>query len=149
MLPRHAIVARGIELDASLDVGTFRLSGGYVPVDSEMRADGAAAALDGRRPAQTPRDSASATIAWRGGIAQASLTARYVGAQFEDDLGTERLPDAVTFDATASVPVTDQFSVELRGENLANQRVVAGISGAGIVERATPRTLWVGVRLSR
>jgi outer membrane receptor protein involved in Fe transport len=142
-----AIIARGIELDASLDVGRFSLSAGYVHVDSEMRADDAAATLDGRRPAQTPRDSASATLAWRGSIAQASLTARYIGAQFEDDLGTERLPDAVTFDATVSVPVSGRFSVELRGENLANQRVVAGISGAGIVERATPRTLWVGVRL--
>ncbi len=37
--------------------------------------------------------------------------------------------------------------MEARGENLFDERVEAGISGADIVERATPRTLWIGVRL--
>jgi hypothetical protein len=27
-----------------------------------------------------------------------------------------------------------------------NERVVAAISGAGLIERATPRTLWIGMR---
>ena len=30
--------------------------------------------------------------------------------------------------------------------NLTDEEVVAGISGTGIVERATPRTLWFGLR---
>jgi hypothetical protein len=38
-------------------------------------------------------------------------------------------------------------AIEARGENLANARVLAGISGDGIEERATPRTLWIGLRL--
>jgi len=145
-----AIEAVGIELDGRLRVGAFLLSAGYVHAHSEMRADGVALALDGRPPAQSPRDSASASVAWTGtGGAHASLTARYVGAQYEDDLGTAKLPDALTFDATASLPITRGLSVEARAENIGNERVVAGISGAGIVERATPRTLWVGLRLGR
>jgi outer membrane receptor protein involved in Fe transport len=39
--------------------------------------------------------------------------------------------------------------VEVRAENLTNTRVETAISGNGIVERATPRTVWLGVRLTR
>ena len=38
------------------------------------------------------------------------------------------------------------WAIEARAENLADARVEAGISGADIVERATPRTLWLGLR---
>jgi outer membrane receptor protein involved in Fe transport len=145
-----SIEAIGIELDGKLIVGDFTLSAGYAHVHSEMRASGAALALEGRRPAQSPRDSASATVAWRGWRgAQASVTTRYVGWQYEDDLGTAKLPDALTFDAAVSMPITGRLSVEARAENIGNERVVAGISGTGIVERATPRTLWIGLRLAR
>jgi hypothetical protein len=34
-----------------------------------------------------------------------------------------------------------------RAENLTNALVMAGINGDNSVERATPRTLWIGVRL--
>jgi len=37
--------------------------------------------------------------------------------------------------------------LEARAENLFDERVEAGVSGADLVERATPRTLWIGVRL--
>ena len=143
-----AIRARGIELNGDVTFGGFHLSASYSHVDAEVRASGAAAALDGRRPAQTPRDSLSATIAWHSqGGAQASLTTRYVGAQYEDDLESDRLKSALTFDATVAIPVAKRLSIEARAENLTNKRVAAGISGTGIIERATPRTLWIGLRL--
>ena len=143
-----AIVARGIELGGEVTFGALRIAASYTHVDAKVRASGIAAALDGRRPAQTPRDSFSATASWEmpHGF-RASLTARYVGAQFEDDLGTQRLDDAMTFDATLTMPVTKRLSFEARGENLSDKLVMAGISGTGIVERATPRTLWIGLRL--
>jgi len=34
-----------------------------------------------------------------------------------------------------------------RGENITNQLVEAAVNGDGSVERATPRTLWIGLRL--
>ena len=142
-----AVPSRGIELDARLTLGRFRLAAGYSFADAELRAAGAAAPLDGSRPAQTPRHSASATLAWDGARgATAALTARYAGSQFEDDLNRQLIPDALTFDAVAVVPIAGGLAFEARGENLTDARVVAGISGAGIVERATPRTLWLGVR---
>ena len=145
-----AIAVRGIELDGRWQRGAWSLSAGYSFADAEVRAAGAAASLNGLRPAQTPRHSAGAAIAWSAGNgARASLAARYTGSQFEDDLNQQRLPDALTFDASAAFPVTRTLALEARAENLGNDRVVAGISGAGIVERATPRTLWIGLRLRR
>jgi len=146
----NAIRARGIELDGALSYGAWTFSAGYSHIDSKVIASGAAAALDGRRPAQTPRDSASATLDWQFMTsARASLTARYVGAQFENDLGTKMLEDAVTFDAAAEIPISHGARVQARVENLGHTRVEAGISGAGIVERGAPRTFWVGLKLDR
>jgi len=136
-------------VDARLEVGRWTLTGGYSFAAAEVIASGAAAALDGLRPAQTPRHSAAATFAWSpGNGAAASLTAHYVGNQFEDDLNRQMLGDAFTLDAALLWPVSPNLSLEARAENMTDQRVEAAISGDGIVERATPRTIWFGLRIS-
>jgi outer membrane receptor protein involved in Fe transport len=142
-----AIEVRGVELDARLDLGSWSLSGGYSFADAEVVASGPAVALNGRRPAQTPRHSLSSSLSWQqesGG--RASLSARYAGRQYEDDRNEQILADALTFDAAVSVPLSTGVKLEARAENFTDERVVAGISGAGIIERATPRTLWIGLR---
>lgn len=85
-------------------------------------------------------------MAWHRGDLGASLTARYASPQYEDDQNSRELADALTFDAVAALPLTRNLSVEGRAENLADARVEAGISGPGVIERATPRTLWLGLR---
>jgi vitamin B12 transporter len=45
------------------------------------------------------------------------------------------------------LPLTRTLGVELRAENVFDARVETGISGNAIVERATPRTVWVGLTL--
>lgn len=142
-----SIAASGIELDARYASGAWTLSGGWTWVDSKVESSGAALALDGLRPAQTPRHGLSSTLAWSGKRARASVTARYSGAQFEDDLNRQALPGAFTLDAAALVPLGRRLAIEARAENLLDARVLAGISGDGIAERATPRTLWIGLRL--
>jgi len=142
-----AVESRGIELDASLSLGAFRLTTGYSFAQAELSASGPAAPLNGLRPAQTPRHNLTLGLAWQGSRgARISAGLRYVSAQFEDDLNIQRIPGALTVDAAATLPITHALAIEARGENLANEEVVAGISGAGIVERATPRTLWLGLR---
>ncbi|HEV2867189.1 MAG TPA: TonB-dependent receptor, partial [Allosphingosinicella sp.] len=143
----RAVVSRGVELDAAFAWRRFSLAAGYSFADAGLRADGSAAPLDRLRPAQAPRHSASVRLSWRSeGGARAALGARYAGVQFEDDLNRQLIPDALTFDATALVPLRGSLALEARAENLTDARVVAGISGAGIIERATPRTLWIGLR---
>jgi outer membrane receptor protein involved in Fe transport len=142
-----AIEAKGIELDGNARRGPWSLAAGWSWVDASVRADGAAAPLDGLRPAQTPRHSVSASMAWDGGASRrASLAARWVGGQFEDDLNGQRLRGAFTVDAAAAWPLSRHLSIEARAENLTDARVEAAISADGIVERATPRTLWIGLR---
>jgi outer membrane receptor protein involved in Fe transport len=143
-----AIEVEGVELDARFQRGAWTLAGGYSFADARVRASGPALPLDGLRPAQTPRHSLSASLAWRRDDgAAASLSARRTGSQFEDDLNRQRIPSALTIDTAATFPVTRRLALEARAENISDERVVAGISGAGIVERATPRTLWMGLRI--
>ena len=142
-----AISVTGIELEARVERERMSLSAGYSFADASVRASGAALQLDGLRPAQTPRHSLAAALTWgRADGAHASVAARWTGAQFEDDLNRQRLPAAVTFDAAATIPLAPRLALEARAENLADERVAAGISGQGVIERATPRTLWIGLR---
>ncbi|NIJ22116.1 outer membrane receptor protein involved in Fe transport [Sphingomonas naasensis] len=141
-----AVEARGIELDARYAAGAISVAASYAFADSRVHAAGAAAALDGLRPAQTARHQASATLGWHRDMLGGALTARYASPQFEDDQNSRALADALTFDATAAVPLTRSLSAEARAENLTDTRIEAGISGPGVIERATPRTLWFGLR---
>ncbi len=143
-----AVRSRGVELEAEAALGQWHLLASYAYTGARVRADGPALALDGLRPAQTPRHTASTTVAWTASPdgPGAALTARYVAPQFEDDQNNRTLDDALTFDASIRLPLLQKVSLELRGENLTDRRIEAGISGAGLVERATPRTLWVGLR---
>jgi len=142
-----AISSRGIELDGSVDIGRLRVAAGYSLADARVHASGLAAALDGLRPAQTPRHNVTASLAWQGPRgAFASVGMRYVSGQYEDDLNRQLIPGVVTFDALADLPLSRRLAIEARAENLTNREVIAGISGAGILERATPRSLWLGLR---
>lgn len=141
-----AVEAHGVEIDARYDAGPFSLSASWSLADSRVRASGVAAPLDGLRPAQTPRHQASATLGWSDDGWGAALTLRHIDGQFEDDQNVRRLAPAFTVDALARAPLGRDFSIEARGENLFDARVEAGISGPGVIERATPRTLWIGLR---
>jgi|CXWL01.1.fsa_nt_gi outer membrane receptor protein involved in Fe transport len=138
-----AIRSNGVELDGRIKSGDWRLAASYAYADAKVRSGGVAVGLDGLRPAQVPKHLASATLGWR----WLSATARYVSAQFEDDGNLRGLGDAATLDAVASIPIGHRLTLALRGENVTNTRVEAALSGAGVVERATPRTLWVGLKL--
>lgn len=145
-----AIRSVGIEIDGMATLGEYRLIGSFSHIDPKLRSSGAAVALNGLRPAQTPRDQLSMTGEWnRPGVARLGLTARYVASQYEDDQNSRSLDDALTFDAVASVELGRGISAEVRGENVANKRVEATVGADGAVERATPRTLWVAVRFQR
>jgi outer membrane receptor protein involved in Fe transport len=137
-----AIRSNGVELDANITAGDWRAQASYAYTDATVRSSGIAAGLNGLRPAQVARHNASATLGWRG----LSLTARYVGPQFEDDQNLRHLRSAVTLDGVVNIPIGRGLAVSLRAENITNTRIEAGISATGVIERASPRTLWLGLR---
>ena len=142
-----AIDSVGIEVNGRLDIDRWSLSASYALTDAAVDASGLAAALDGRRPAETPRHQASAGIGYDAGGWSANVRLRYDGKRFEDDLGALPLAGALTVDAGARIAISDVFSLRMAGENLFDRFVEAGTSSDGIVDRAQPRTLWVGIDL--
>lgn len=141
-----AIRARGIEATAGLVFGPVQFDGSLAWTDAEARGSGAAAALDGMRPAQTPRWSAVGTLSYRPGQDWLlSATLRHVGEQFEDDLETDQLPAATTLDAYAQISLGGDFALVLRGENLTGSTIVTRNQG-GSIDLGVPRTVWAGIR---
>jgi outer membrane receptor protein involved in Fe transport len=142
-----AIRARGIEASAGATLGQLRFDGSLAYTDAVARGSGAAGALDGMRPAQTPRWVAGGTLAWHPWAKWTfAATLRHIGAQFEDDLETDVLPAATTLDAFAQVPLWRGFALTLRGENLTDETVVTRNQG-GSIDLGAPRTVWAGVRV--
>ena len=142
------VLVRGVEASAELHRDEFTATVGASFTDAKVEAHGPAAELDGLRPAQTPRLALNGGITWERGRRALSLVVRHVGAQFEDDLNAERLKPATTLDAFAAWPLTRDLQLVMRAENLLDELVEAGIGGDGSIERATPRTLWIGLRFN-
>ena len=140
-----AIRVFGIEADAAAKLGSFDLSASLAFNDSRVREDGV---LDDKRPAQTPRFSGSATLGWSNGTSRIAATLRHVGAQYEDDLNTDRLPPATTLGLFASHDLSPHVELNLRAENLFDERVVTRDQG-GSIDLGQPRTFWVGLNLTR
>ena len=144
----NTIVAKGVELTASAQLpADFSLLASYAYSHSKVDAPGMA--FDGFAPAQVPRHSASATLAWAPKAGpELSATLRYTAKQYEDDLQSDVLPDALTLDALARLPIGHGISLVARGENLFDEDVVTRNAG-GSIDLGTPRTLWIGVRFGQ
>jgi outer membrane receptor protein involved in Fe transport len=142
-----AVKVRGVEASAEWTRGPWALRAGASFTHARMRTSGAASLLNGLRPAQTPNFAGTLSASWEKDGKGAELVVRRVGSQFEDDLNMRVLKGATTLDAFASWPLSRRWQLVTRAENLTNALVMAGLGGDGSVERATPRTLWIGVRL--
>jgi iron complex outermembrane receptor protein len=141
-----AIVAKGVEASARAAFGAFSLTASYAWDHSIVHARGRG--FDGMIPAQSPRHSASATLAWRPTRGPSlSATIRHVGKQYEDDLETDVLPAATIVDGVVSVPVSRHLAIVGRAENLFDETVVTR-NQSGSIDLGSPRTLWIGFRVS-
>jgi outer membrane receptor protein involved in Fe transport len=141
-----AVKVWGIEASAQWVRGPWSLSAGVSSAHARMHTSGAAAFLDGLRPAQTPNLAGVVSASWDREGKGAEFVLRRVGAQFEDDLNTRLLKPATTLDTSAWWPLGRRLQVIGRAENVTNALVISGIGGDGSVERATARTFWIGLR---
>ena len=103
--------------------------------------------LDGLRPAQTPNFAAPLALSWERDGKGLEIQLRRIGQQYDDDLNQDSLKGATTLDAFGALPLGRRLQLTARAENLTNALVMAGVGSDGSVERATPRTLWIGLRL--
>jgi vitamin B12 transporter len=142
-----AVKVRGVEASAGWTRGPWAVRAGASFSRARMRASGVAAVLDGLRPAQTPKFAGTLAVSWERDSRGFELDLRRIGQQFDDDLNQDSLKGATTLDAFASWPLGKRLQLTARAENLTNALVMAGIGSDGSVERATPRTLWIGIRI--
>jgi vitamin B12 transporter len=141
----NAIDSKGIELSGSIRVGDqFEINADYAYVDARVKDTVAPGALGGLRPAQIAPHSANISVEFNNEDFTVATSLNYVSSQFEDDSNRLSLKDALTLDAAASYDIGDNLRVILRAENLLDTEVQAGISGAGIIERAAPRSVSIG-----
>lgn len=152
-----AITSKGFEVEADGWLGgNLRFEAGYSFVDAKVDASGLAVALSGLRPAQVPRHNGRFSLSFdalNGTSSKASeafvgsgITLRYFGGQFEDDLNRLALDDAITIDALLKVQLAKGIGLRLAAENLLNARVMAAISGIGVIERTMPRSVLLGLK---
>jgi outer membrane receptor protein involved in Fe transport len=141
-----AINVRGIEASAEATRGPWSLRLGASLTNAHVSASGVAAHLDCLRPAQTPQLVLTGGVGWEKGGRSIELQVRRVGAQFEEDLNQRRIRPGTVVDGSLAWPLGNRVQFIARGENLLNEIVIAGLNDDGSVERATPRTLWVGLR---
>jgi outer membrane receptor protein involved in Fe transport len=130
-----AILSKGVEFDAHAKWGNWSVSASGSVTEPRVQSTPL-------RPAQVAQVQTSVRLGWRG----LSVVARYVGRQFDDDANTRRLGPALTVDMVAEWPLSDRVTVILRGENVFDALVPAALSGTNILERASPRTMWAGLR---
>ena len=143
-----AVHSRGIEAALAARAGPVSLDAALSWLSARVEASGVSAALNGKRPAQVPRLSASATLAWHPADRWLLATSlRHTGAQWEDDLETDRLRSATTLDAVAELPLMKRLLLVLRAENLTDTQIVTR-NQAGSQDLGAPRTFWAGFRIS-
>jgi len=143
----NAVKVRGLEASAQWSRGPWALRAAASLTHARMETIGSAANLNGLRPAQTPNFAAGISASWEKDGKGFDLDLRRIGGQYEDDLNTRLLKAATTLDASASWPLGRRWQLVARAENLTNALVMAAFNGDGSIERATPRTLWIGIRL--
>ena len=144
----HVVNVRGIEASGAIRQGPWSLRLGASLTDAKIDARAAASSLDGLRPAQTPRLALSGALSWESGHRSLSLQLYHVGAQFDDDQNLRKLRAATTIDTFAAWPLLSRLQLIARGQNLLDKTIDAAINDDGSVERATPRTFWLGLRLT-
>ncbi|QIK78931.1 TonB-dependent receptor [Sphingomonas piscis] len=142
-----AIRSRGAEVTAGWREGPWHVDAGLSLSSARVVASGSAAALDGRRPAQSPALSTNLGAGWIDGSRSLNVDFNYESARFEDDLNSLKLPRSFTVDVDGEWPLADAVNVSLRVENLLNRRVVAALAVNDVQERAMPRTVWLGLKL--
>jgi outer membrane receptor protein involved in Fe transport len=143
----EAVNVRGLEASAEWTRGPWALRASASLTHARMEARGAAAFLNGLRPAQTPNFAGTLSASWQQDGKGAEIELRRIGGQYEDDLNTRLLRAATTLDASVSWPIGRRLQIVGRAENLTDALVMAAFNGDGSIERATPRTLWIGLRL--
>lgn len=145
------IEATGIELDGRFEpTRTVSLRAALSATDARVDGGGLAPQLTGLRPAQAPIWSAVAGVDWRADDRlRLAADLRWESRRFEDDLNSRELGAAATVDVRADWALTPAATLWLAADNVFDTEVEVSETGTGVAGFGPPRTVSLGVRLSR
>ena len=146
-----AIDAVGVEAEVERELGAgLSLRGALSGTDARVDGGAEAPQLTGKRPAQAPIWTVTAGAAWRpAGRLSARADMRWESARFEDDLNTRRLGAGLLTDAAAEFELREGVAAYMAAENLFDAKVEVGETADGVEQYGAPRTVRLGLRLTR
>ena len=144
------IDATGLEAEAEQRLAnSVALTGALAWTYSKVDGGAQAPQLDGKRPALTPRLTATAGVRWTVLPAvDLALNARYESARFDDDLNTLRLRSSLTADLCADWRISRGLGAYLAIDNLADTKVQTAETADLIYSYDAPRMVRVGLRVA-
>ncbi|HST92968.1 MAG TPA: TonB-dependent receptor, partial [Brevundimonas sp.] len=145
------IEATGIEVNGRVDLSeTLSLRAALSATDAWVDGGDTAPQLTGLRPAQAPIWSAVASANWRP-MDRLTLSAgvRWESRRFDDDLNSRELDAAATADARAEWAVTPSMALWAAADNLFDVEVEVSETATGVPGFGPPRSLSMGLRLTR
>lgn len=141
------IDALGFEGDVTKAMSdNFSLRAAIALTDAKVHAHGAAAQLNGKRPAQAPFATITGGAVWRP-LPPVDLAAdlRWISMQYEDDLNTLKLGSAFTLDLRAAWRFRSDWSAYVALNNATDAKVATKAAVDGIIDYNAPRTVSVGI----
>ena len=140
---------RGLETELELrPARDWRLLASYLFADARVVEASQQPGLEGKRLAQVPEHSATAAVRFaRPDWFNASLTARFVGDQYEDDINSLPLGSYVVVDLAVSRAFGKHTEVYVAVENLFDRIYTTGRTSEGVISIGEPRVARAGVRL--
>lgn len=145
------VTATGLELTGDRQLSTrLRLRGAVSVTDARLDGGDQAPQLTGLRPAQAPIWSATAGLDWQASPRLTLAgTVQYESRRFDDDLNSRTLAPATTLDLRADWAVAPGTSLWLAADNLFDADVEVAQTATGVTGFGPPRSLGVGLRLTR
>ncbi len=141
--------SRGLEVQGAVPLARgFSVQAGYAFADAKVSDAGAFTALQGKRLTQSPRHQGNVQLRWAGadGRFGADATTRAQSRVFEDDANSRGLRGFVSVDLTARARLGPGWELFGTVENATNARITSAISGDGVLTRAQPRSVSVGIK---
>ena len=141
---------RGLETELEFrPAKEWRFLASYIFSDTEVLDATQQRSLEGNRLAQVPEHGATLGVRYENPRwVNVSVTARYVGAQFEDDLNTFRLGSYFVADLLLSRPIAKWGEVFLGMENLLDTTYSVARTSEGVVSIGAPFLVRGGFRLN-
>jgi hypothetical protein len=104
--------------------------------------------LTGKRPAQSPNWSASASLIWPiTNALKLSLLGRGESSRFEDDLNARELPAYAVLDLRLTWRIGTKTELFVTGENMLDTPVQTALAGDGVMSLAQRQTFRIGIKL--